>query len=243
MVLYNFRIYFVSAQCWFAFQDSGTEMGLCHILHCALAMKDPYVTVRTVWRFSRPFLSHGLLFRSDIKPVGSWERNVPKAGNAFLAGFWLFFDRLSRPWPLRWKGHKGHFKSLQHSSITSDSSDQTCWMQLKSWTWQMICIYSDNLRHNPSISFDLCLECSWTLQSQQLLCIGLLPLARASCSLTFTPAQKRASLSLEIGLLVAKRTDAASKTLMVLDIIMIWWSVYCIWYHDTVCLCIYIYIL
>jgi hypothetical protein len=27
---------------------------------------------------------------------------------------------------------------------------------------------------------------------------------------------------------------------MVLDIIMIWWSVYCIWYHDTVCLCIYI---
>ena len=120
MVLYNFIIYFVSTQCWFAFQDSGTEMGLCHILHCALAMKDPYVTVRTVWRCSRPFLSHGLLFRSDIKPVGSWERNVPKVGNAFLAGFWLFFDRLSRPWPLRWKGHKGHFKSLQHSSITSD---------------------------------------------------------------------------------------------------------------------------
>ena len=99
-----------------------------------------------------------------------------------------------------------HFNILQSLQI---SSDQTCWMQLKCWKWQMICTYSDNLRHNPSISFDLCLECSWTLQSQQLLCIGLLPLARASCSLTFTPAQKRASLSLEIGLLVAKRTDAA----------------------------------
>ena len=86
-------------------------------------------------------------------------------------------------------------------------------------------------RHNLSTSWLVSgIFMNLAQQSQQLLCSsGLLPSAlRASCSLTFTPAQKRASLSLEIGLLVAKRTDAAaSETMTVLhDIIrMIWWDI------------------
>ena len=80
-------------------------------------------------------------------------------------------------------------------------------------------------RHNLSTSWLVSgIFMNLAQQSQQLLPSAL----RASCSLTFTPAQKRASLSLEIGLLVAKRTDAAaSETMTVLhDIIrMIWWDI------------------